>query len=585
MNTRQLVLEGKLEFPEQILDIVGVEQEVAKEMFQAIWYNFTKNKGSTSTTYWSDRFKDPKVFNRYVMHLSRAGWIKSLVLPKRHWAELSFNENKLVKFLSEIEVEDMRLEKKVKQYVLTDTIVKDSLGKTKTSVGIENIGIKRKGFQKSAKAMFQFDIVYLTAYREAIVKNVTKGIKDMDLDIDRADYKNVAKEVIRYYVIEQKEYCLNGSISDSRGRNIYKGLSKIFNPIGFKDARALLVTKPKSLGITGMKEVQLFVAELLSLGGSTKEVRARRGAKAIASRTLPKLDLETEEGRSELHELIWLERIYDAVNEYDGSNWTVPIELDFTASILAITGVLLGDYEYMDLTNIVGEKLKDAWTIEGVTRNMVKKAMTPRLYGSSETIRNLWSHRGLAYTEEQLTIVQKELTDGRFTLADKFKDFIIGNVETQKEMTVTVWNDTFTIKPNRYRNAGDYTKKYVLYCSNEDMFKTIRHTHTKRIADLDQFKLYFPTLLVHGVDSQIADSNSEALDWCIDIHDAFIVHPADSNKVKSNTVKNLNKLYEERDDVLGKFFRTTGINNKYEWAEIRKATKVRDVTITANVLK
>jgi len=586
MNNRKDLLEGTIELPKQILEIVGAEQEVAKEMFQAVWYNYLKNKKSTNSTYWYDKFEDKNVFNQYVMHLSKSGWITSTVLPKRHWAELSFNEAKLSKYVTATEVEELRYDNKLSKYLLTERTCKRELGLTKTPKGIKSVGIKRKGFSKSAKALFKLDVEMLMKYEDAIVLNVTKGIKKMDLDIDIAEYSNVAKGVIDTYICKDKEYCMNGSISDSRGRNIFKGLSKIFNPVGFKDARALLVIEPKSLGITGMSAVEEFVAELLSIKCDTKEERRTAGRQAIVDKTLHTLDLSTVEGREDLHENIWLERIYANVEVYDGSNWIVPIELDFTASILAIEGTLLGDYKYMDLTNIVGDVLKDAWTIEGVSRKQVKACMTPILYGSSETIRNLWSHRDIKFTEKQVQIMSSELTEGRFKLANMFKNYIIKNVQVDSSMTVTVWNDTFEIKPNRYRNVGEFVQKYNIYDTSEARVITIRHTHTKRVPDLEQFKLYFPTLLVHGVDSQISDEIAEALGWCIDIHDAWIVHPADANKVRVKTVEQLNKLHSNRDIVLGDFFRSTGVSNKHEWAEIRRETEARkDISITANVLK
>ena len=63
MNNRKDLLEGMIKLPRQILEIVGAEQEVAKEMFQAIWYNYLKNKKSTNSTYWYDKFEDKNVFN------------------------------------------------------------------------------------------------------------------------------------------------------------------------------------------------------------------------------------------------------------------------------------------------------------------------------------------------------------------------------------------------------------------------------------------------------------------------------------------------------------------------------------------
>jgi len=35
-------------------------------------------------------------------------------------------------------------------------------------------------------------------------------------------------------------------------------------------------------------------------------------------------------------------------------------------------------------------------------------------------------------------------------------------------MQVTVWEDTFEIRPNKYRNVGEYVKRYNVYSSEED---------------------------------------------------------------------------------------------------------------------
>ena len=582
MNCRTDILEGTIELPEQILELVGKEEELAKEMFQAIWYNYLKNKNPTNSTYWYDRFEDPKVFNQYVMHLSKSGWITSIVKPKRNWAEFHFNATKLDNYISKEEVEVIRYVQKFQKYVMTDEEhYNEDANLTKTSKGITDVGLVREGFQKSSHHNFKLDTDVMIKYRNGIVRNVIKGIETMNLDLDIAEYSNVAEGVIDAYIKHSNSsYCMNGSISDSRGRNIFKGLSKIFNPVGFKDARALLIVKPKSLGITGMKEVKLAVAELLGLKAKTKEALVIKAEKAIEKKTLPKVTDDT------LWERIWVERIYNNLDIYNGNNWIVPIEIDFTASILAIEGLLLGDYNYLDLTNIVGDEIKDAWTIPGVSRKQVKACCTPTLYGSSETVRNLWEHRNLDYTEEQVTLINEELKNGRFKLARLFKDYIIKNVETSKKMTVKVWDDEFTIYPNRFRNVGDYVKKYNIYDSEENRVKSIRHTHTKRVPDLEQFKLYFPTLLAHGVDSQIANKIVAFLEWCIDVHDAFIVHPADANKVRSKAVSLMNEIHNYRDTILSDFFKSTGIELTTDWLEIRNNTVAKDsIRLTANVLK
>jgi hypothetical protein len=44
-----------------------------------------------------------------------------------------------------------------------------------------------------------------------------------------------------------------------------------------------------------------------------------------------------------------------------------------------IIGVLLNDKRLMNMTNVIGDTLEDAWKVEGMDRNMLKKALTPML--------------------------------------------------------------------------------------------------------------------------------------------------------------------------------------------------------------
>lgn len=101
--------------------------------------------------------------------------------------------------------------------------------------------------------------------------------------------------------------------------------------------------------------VMLFIAELTGSfvpGSGTEEDKILCGKKDYLVNHLPEVDLSSEEGRKELHEVIWLERLYAELDQYfgiDGSNlmrylaldgndyreesynWTVPIELDASA--------------------------------------------------------------------------------------------------------------------------------------------------------------------------------------------------------------------------------------------------------------
>lgn len=215
--------------------------------------------------------------------------------------------------------------------------------------------------------------------------------------------------------------------------------------------------------------------------------------------------------------------------------------------------------------------LKDAWTFQGMSRDQFKKATTPLLYGSSQDCRTLWKAKKIEYTPEQVKAYNKELTSGPLAVADKFKDFIINNVKPKEEMTVKIWGETFQINCNRFRNVGDYTKRYDIYDSTSATVKTIYHTHTHKEADLGQFKRYFVTLLIHHIDSRIADDIALQLNWVLPIYDAFIVHPADAMQVRKLYTSNLDKLYADREVILSEYFKSIGIDSKASvaWSELQ----------------
>jgi hypothetical protein len=149
-----------------------------------------------------------------------------------------------------------------------------------------------------------------------------------------------------------------------------------------------------------------------------------------------------------------------------------------------------------DETNILNSgELKDVWS-KGMPRKQFKYASTPLLYGSTQDCTTLWKKKKIKYTAEHIAMHKKELAHGVLGLANDFKDFIIANVEPKPEMKVKIWNEEFVVNCNRYRNLGDYMKKYPIYNSATNTVLTINHTHTKRIPDLEQFRRYFVTLLV-----------------------------------------------------------------------------------------
>ena len=578
MNSRDMILDGKIEIPHQIFDLVGTEyQDLMEQMFQSIWYNYLKNKGSVSSVYWYDRFDNPVVFNKFITHLSRAGWIVSTVEPKRNWAEIQFNESKLDKWVTPKEVLQMRETSKFLKYKLNDQYSTDD-DKVKTAQGIKSTGLVRKGFAKASAVPFKYDTDMIIKYRDSVEMNLTKSIRLLGLEYgifnDGVDYESISKSILKFHIDNpDKVFCLGGNVSDSRGRAIHKALGKVFNPISCKDARALLITETQPLTDEGRDNCFLAIAELLGYKAKTVGQKLGLGKRAYKLRTLPKVDLTTDEGRKDLYELIWIERIYAGLDNPEEFN--VFIEVDATASMLGIQGVLLDHEPFLDMTNIVGNELKDAWNFPGIPRNQFKKAMTPLLYGSSKDCRSLWKQANIEYTLDQVRAFNKEINCGPLSVADKFKSFIIDNVKPKEKMTVQIWNERFDIVCNRYRNVGEYSKRYDIYSTEENRVESIYHTHTKKVPDLQQFKRFFVTLLCHNLDSQIADEICLEVEGILPIHDAFLSHPNQTNEVKQVFCDVLREIYRNRDVILSNYFDSIGIDSKasVDWSKLQSHVK------------
>lgn len=351
---------------------------------------------------------------------------------------------------------------------------------------------------------------------------------------------------------------------------------------------------------TECEAVFLFIAELtgsFKAGSGNTELKIACGQTDYIKNTLHDLDLTEEEDRKELHENMWLERLYAELDEYfripkgdsmmralaamtdsryrdESYKWSVPIELDASASMLQYEGLLTGDKRLLNMTNVIGETLEDPWKLEGMSRMMLKKAATPMLYGSSQQCHELWQNNGISYTAEDIDRYTKEMADGPFGVANLLKEFIINNADPKTNMKVKIWNEEFEVSCNRYRNIGEKTRAYKIWDSIDERYNIVMHTDTKKVPDLKQFKRYFMTLLVHNLDSQVANTVigkvMEKYGWGIPIHDAFIVSPAAAADTRRWYAEELEKIYENRQSILQNFFRSIGITSaaKKQWDDL-----------------
>jgi len=351
---------------------------------------------------------------------------------------------------------------------------------------------------------------------------------------------------------------------------------------------------------TEVDAIMLFIAELMGsfkAGSGTKEDKIVCGQNDYVHNVLHTLDLSTEADRKELNENMWLERLYGELDEYfsipEGNalarrlsidteayrastyKWSVPIEIDATASLLQIVGVLLNDKRLMNMTNVIGDTLEDAWKVKGISRSHIKTAMTAKLYGSSKTPESLWKKNKIAYTAKEAMTVTNEIRSGAFGLANAFKDFIISNCHLKPAMEIKIGTEEFGISCNKFRNVGEKTKAYKIWSSEEKQYNTILHTDTKKVPDLEQFRLYTVTLLIHHLDSHIMDSVvSKVMDkyqWAIPVHDAIIVSPAAAEDVRKWYGEELKLIHTNRDPILSGFFKSIGITAvaKERWDKLK----------------
>lgn len=380
----------------------------------------------------------------------------------------------------------------------------------------------------------------------------------------------------------------------------------------------------------GAKAIFLFIAEILGYRTGTEQGKLERGQLAYVSNELlnlqywpeehiyqrtPEEQAEArklaEEDRAQAFENIWLQRLYQDLDKAYGiehtaniykhrvidgrpfdsvfaikpnaHQWTVPIELDAGASMLQYIGVLTNDKRILTMTNMIGSpNLVDPWSCDGIPRALFKHAATPRLYGSSQAVHEIWQEWGHSYTLEQLSLMNQQFSGGAIGVADRFKDFIINNVSPRTIMNVRIWGENFDIECNRFRQVGTETRKYKLYDSTDKRENDLHHTITKAEPDLEQFRRYFVTLLIHHLDSRVANTvigkYTEKYGSGIDIYDAFIINPEAALDVRTWYAEELEAIHRDRKTILSEFFSSIGIsgNAQGEWERFMLNTEQLD---------
>lgn len=217
------------------------DQRAAKHMWSALWSNYIRNKGTTSSPYWAEKFSSPLVFAGLLYSLR--DYVQSTVIPARNWAELQLNETTLLNHYTEEELVQFRVDNKIGKY-MPSFVIDSEEAVVKTKEGYKQTGIIRTGFAKTSESQFYYDTSKLAQYKDVIVRNTNKGMIKMreqyPLAMDDASYDQISLQVVEELLNKPEIISIEGNRSDSRGRAIHGCLKRVANPIGYKDFRSLI---------------------------------------------------------------------------------------------------------------------------------------------------------------------------------------------------------------------------------------------------------------------------------------------------------------------------------------------------------
>lgn len=584
-----------------------------EELLNALEWHWVNGNQPMSTPYWADKLGNTNLDN-FIYALSEAGWVISKANARMKWGEFSLNQAKIDLFISREEQTAYKTKARVAKYSMRykENLTTDLV---KTPSGIRATGLIREGFAKCANQPFQLATGYLAKYYDAILLNLTKSMdkimqKYPTIKTDSTNYAVISKELLDHYIFHSDTiYNLEGNISDSRGRAIYNGLRRVGNPIANKDFRACLVVPANHSVVIStsdsqaLADVYLFIAEL-SGQKHCKSWTAKKlaGLSAYNRRELHNIDLSTEQGRKELHENIWLERIYDKLdelNQHGSVLWDIPLEIDATMSMAQVIGTLTNDARLLDRTNVINpDELLDAWHVPGVPRLHTKTVGTPVFYGSGQTASALLRKAKLTSvqqlkanvdepTEEQMkqaihedaqTIktLSKEFNKGAFSVIKGFKDFLIQHSDVQTPtIQMKIFDDEFEVEVNKFKPVGAKTNVYKVWDTASKRPVVFINHEPIRVPDYDRFSLYYPTGLVHNLDSQLMNKTLMLLDeWAIAIHDAILCLPG--SKARPIYVSVLEDLRQNRNQILSTYKQSIGATSnsaQIAWAKLMDKTE------------
>lgn len=200
----------------------------------------------------------------------------------------------------------------------------------------------------------------------------------------------------------------------------------------------------------------------------------------------------------------------------------------------------------------------------------------------------MWKKNGIDYTPEDVILYNKEIAEGPFGIANMFKEFIINNCNPQADMDIIIGDEEFSISCNRYRNVGERTKAYKIWDSIDRKYNVVLRTETSQVPDLEQFRRFFVTLLIHNRDAAVMDNVCKKVmnkyGWGIPIHDAILISPAAAADTRKWYAEELEAMHRNREAILQGYFRSIGINAsaQAEWERLQSKIHQYEGELVAN---
>lgn len=377
---------------------------------------------------------------------------------------------------------------------------------------------------------------------------------------------------------------------DWRGRAYSNLHQEVLSPIVNKWVRAAL-SIPKEYQQPLTKQGRLAIAQTaVTFGSKKKEFPSQKevlieGFKILNSEFVKEYDFEK----------VWLNRLiseWRLVKKDKNHLWSVPLEIDQSASVCSYIGAITRNRNLLEITNSIGhDKISDPWTIGNIPRDAVKLVQQV-FYGSGKSLREIMSAEGFQVEEKDIREVMKALNSGVFKIAKMYSEACKSG-SPASSITVNCGVDSYTFfnqhpleeedEEGHKRPVGVYED--VTYGHINPLTKKVgRATFkimTKKVLDKDRIRSLYPTSLIHHLDAwtmaQVVQFFYDNGYWMIPNHDAVFCHPNQVTNVQHIVKECLFKIYNT--DVLKSYLTSIGAANSDASKALLKEVKEPTLTL------